>query len=326
MAIRIKDVARVAGVSPATVSRVLTGRLVNPAMVEAVNAAVAQTGYRPNLIARRLRSRHNGTIGLIVADIRNPFFTAVSRKVEEIAFANDLRVILCNTDEDHEKEMMHLRMMQDERVAGVIIAPSLEGVEVVGRAEFDFPVVLFDRAPIRRVHDAVVLDNEAASAMLVHHLHGKGFRRISALLGGSTTGHERLVGYRDAMLSLGLEPDPHVVPHDGGDPQAMLADLMRASPPPEAIIGSDGVILLELVRASIAMGLRVPEDLTLAGFDNNPWTEVFAGGMTVVEQPVDNIGQVAMEMLLARLEEPGAPVRKTVLSGSLVLRDAAPGA
>jgi LacI family fructose operon transcriptional repressor len=277
MAIRIKDVARVAGVSPATVSRVLTGRLVNPAMVEAVNAAVAQTGYRPNLIARRLRSKHNGTIGLIVADIRNPFFTAVSRKVEEIAFANDLRVILCNTDEDHEKEMMHLRMMQDERVAGVIIAPSLEGVDVVGQADFDFPVVLFDRAASRRQHDAVVLDNEAASAMLVRHLHEKGFHRISAFLGGSTTGHERLVGYRDAMLSLGLVPDAHVVPHDG-DPQAMLADLMRADPPPEAIIGSDGVILLELVRGSIAMGLQVPRDLTLVGFDNNPWTEVFAGG------------------------------------------------
>jgi LacI family fructose operon transcriptional repressor len=320
MTIRIKDVALVAGVSPATVSRVLTGRLVNPAMVAAVNAAVAQTGYRPNLLARRLRLSHNATIGLIVADIRNPFFTAVSRKVEEIAFANDLRVILCNTNEDHAKEMMHLSMMRDERVAGVIIAPSLEGVEVVGAQSYDFPVVLFDRAGGGRRNDAVVLDNEAAAGALVRHLHRGGARRITALLGGSTTGRERLAGYRDAMLSLGLAPDPRIVEHEQVDIHAMLAALLAQSPAPEAIIGSDGVILLDLARAAMAQGVRIPQDLVLAGFDNNPWTEIFAGGVTVIEQPVDEIGQVAMAMLLDRLKTPDAPVRKTVLSGRLIPR------
>ncbi|WP_206243775.1 LacI family DNA-binding transcriptional regulator [Novosphingobium terrae] len=320
MAVRIKDVARVAGVSTATASRVLAGRLVNPEMVAAVNAAVEQTGYRPNLIARRLRSKDNGTIGLIVADICNPFFTAVSKKVEEIAFAHDLRVILCNTDEDHEKEKMHLRMMQDERVAGVIIAPSLEGVEWVAQASFDVPLVLFDRAASLRRHDAVVLDNHSGCAMLVDHLFRQGKRRITALLGGSTTGIERLAGYSDAMVSLGLTPDAHVLPHGQNHPREMLATLLSRDEAPEAIIGSDGVILLELARASVAMGLRIPEDLVLAGFDNNPWTEVFGGGVTVVEQPVNEIGQVAMEMLLARRKDADAPVRKTVLSGRLVTR------
>lgn len=124
MSVGIRDVARVAGVSTATVSRALGRGPVSAALREQVEAAVRATGYRPNLSARRLRSKAAQTIGLIVADIRNPFFTAVSRAVEDAAYAAGMRVILCNTDEDPAREAMYLRLMEEERVTGVIFAPT----------------------------------------------------------------------------------------------------------------------------------------------------------------------------------------------------------
>ena len=119
---KIKDVAEAAGVSPSTVSRVLCNGPVSDKVRKRVEEAMRQLDYRPNLAARRLRSQHTDTIGLIVSDIRNPFFTAVSRAVEDEAYRNGMRVILCNTDENPDKEAMYLRLMQEERVTGVIFA------------------------------------------------------------------------------------------------------------------------------------------------------------------------------------------------------------
>ncbi|MEG3083019.1 LacI family DNA-binding transcriptional regulator [Sphingomonas sp. PB2P12] len=325
MAVGIKDVARAAGVSAATVSRVLSGRKVDAEMRTAVEAAVIQTGYRPNMAARRLRSKHNSTIGLVVADIRNPFFTAVSRTIEEVAYANGLRVILCNTDENPEKEEMYLQLMQDERVTGVIIAASREGVDRIAATRYDFPLVLIDRAGAVREHDAVVLDNAAAAGMLVDHLHGRGFTRIGAFYGPTTTGYERQLGYIAAMTARGLVPQAHCV-GPGKDTVAEAISAMKAAgvPPPEAIIATNGVMLMGLVRGVIAHDLRVPDDITLVGFDNEPWTEIFAGGMTVVEQPVDEIGRQAMTMLLDRLQHPDASARKMLLSARLIARDTRP--
>jgi hypothetical protein len=148
-------------VSTATVSRVLSGRTVAADLHERVQAAVLAVGYRPNLAARRLRSRHTNTIGLIVADIRNPFFTAVSRMVEDIAYERGQRVILCNTDEDPAKEAMYLQLMHEERVTGVILAPTRAGLAQVARSKPDFPMVLIDRTAPGMAHDSVVLDNQA---------------------------------------------------------------------------------------------------------------------------------------------------------------------
>ena len=171
MKVGIKDVAKAAGVSPATVSRALAGKAIDPEMRSRVEEAVRRTGYLPNLAARRLRSRHSNTIGLIVADIRNPFFTAISRSVEDLAYARGLRVILCNTDENPEKEEMYLRLMEEERVLGAICAPTRRTAGQVGRVRRGFPIVMVDRAEQGQLHDCVVLDNAGASAALVEHLH-----------------------------------------------------------------------------------------------------------------------------------------------------------
>ncbi|WP_313808754.1 LacI family DNA-binding transcriptional regulator [Sphingobium sp.] len=321
MSVGIKDVARVAAVSPATVSRVLSGRSVDPAMKERVLAAVKSTGYRPNLAARRLRSKHSNTIALIVADIRNPFFTAVSRTVEDIAYARGQRVILCNTDEDPAKEAMYLQLMQEERVTGVILAPTRQGVDRTAKATLDFPVVLIDRAAPGSTHDRVVLDNGAMAAMLVEHLHEQGHRRIAGLFGAaSSTGMERRAGFEQAAAALGMEAEALSVAHGPGEAERRVTELLGRADPPSALIASNGVMLMAVMRAVHETGRSVPRDVALAGFDNDDWMELVGGGITVIAQPVEEIGRTAMAMLVDRIAHPQAAARKVVLAGKLITR------
>lgn len=321
MTVSIKDVARVAGVAPSTVSRALGKGPVSAEVRAQVEAAVLATGYRPNLSARRLRSQHTQTIGLVVADIRNPFFTAVSRAVEDAAYAAGMRVILCNTDEDPQREAMYLGLMQEERVTGLIFAPTRSTIEALPQLDFDFPVVLIDRAGPSGRFDAVVLDNRAASAMLVDHLFAQGYRRILGMFGAtSTTGVERHEGYVAAMTRLGLEPEARFVTPSVDAAMQDLGSWMGEGERPDALIVSNGLFLESVVKAARVHGVAIPQDLAVAGFDNEPWTELVEPGMTVIEQPVDAIGREAVAMLFERLERPGQPTRKIVLSGRCVVR------
>jgi LacI family fructose operon transcriptional repressor len=321
MAVGIKDVARKAGVSPATVSRALGSGPVSAALRAQVAAAVRATGYRPNLSARRLRSQESQTIGLIVADISNPFFTAVARAVEDAAYQAGLRVILCNTDENPEKEAMYLQLMEQERVTGVIFAPTRATAETLNGRDMGFPMVLVDRAGAAGGRDAVVLDNFAASGMLVAHLFANGYRRIAGLFGNaSTTGIERHAGYAAAMARLGLPVSGRFVAPSIAAAEAEVRGWFGRGDAPEAVIASNGLLLLGVVRGMRAAGREMPADLAVAGFDNETWTELVGPGLTVIEQPVAEIGQAAMGLLLERLETPGGAVRKIVLGGRCVVR------
>lgn len=321
MVVSIKDVARAAGVSPATVSRALGNGPISPALREQVEAAIRATGYRPNLSARRLRSQHSHTIGLIMADIRNPFFTAVAHAVETAAYEAGMRVILCNTDEDPEREAMYLRLMQEERVTGVIFAPTQETAERFQRHELEFPVVLIDRAGPAGEHDAVVLDNQSASMQLVEHLHAQGYRRIGGLFGNtSSTGRERHQGYLAATARHGLEPQARFVFPYADAAEAELLQWLEEPSRPEAILVSNSLLMVGVVRAARRKGIGIPADLAVAGFDNESWTELVDPGMTVIEQPTEEIGRQAMRMLFERMHAPGAPTRKVVLSGRCIIR------
>jgi LacI family fructose operon transcriptional repressor len=319
MMVSIKDVARAAGVSPATVSRALGGGPVSAELRAQVAAAVRATGYRPNLSARRLRSQDSATIGLIVADISNPFFTAVARAVEDAAYQAGLRVILCNTDENPEKEAMYLQLMEEERVTGVIFAPTRATAERLGDREQNFPIVLIDRAAAG--WDAVVLDNFAASEALVAHLYGRGYRRIAGLFGNaSTTGIERHAGYAAAMARLGLTASARFLAPSVAAAEAEICGWFDRGEAPEAVIASNGLLLLGVVRGMRAAGRSMPGDMAVAGFDNETWTELVGPGLTVIEQPVAEMGRAAMDLLLERLETPGGAVRKIVLGGICVMR------
>ncbi|MDO9710893.1 LacI family DNA-binding transcriptional regulator [Paracraurococcus lichenis] len=321
MTASIKDVAKAAGVSPATVSRALGKGPVSEALRAQVLEAVRATGYRPNLAARRLRSQETGTVGLVVADIGNPFFTGVARAVEEAAYQAGLRVILCNTDEDPEREAIYLRLMQEERVTGLILAPTLVTAERLARQPLAMPVVLIDRPGPPGRYDSVLLDNAAASAALVDHLVAQGCRRIAGVFGRTSgTGVERAAGYRAAMARHGLDAREEFALPQVAAAEAALAALLAGPARPEAVIASNSLLLMGLLQAIRAAGLRIPEDLALAGFDNESWTGLVEPGLTVIEQPLQEIGRVAMSLLFDRLRTPEAPVRKVMLGGRCVVR------
>ncbi len=317
----IKDVARAAGVSPATVSRAFGRGPISPELRNRVEAAARAIGYRPNLSARRLRSQDTRTIGLMVADIRNPFFTAVSRAVEDIAYAQGMRVILCNTDENPDREAFYMQAMQEERVTGLIFAPTRITLEAMEQGfALDLPTVLVDRASPRCGHDAVMIDNRQAAALLVDHLADQGFKRIAGLFGAaSTTGVERQAGYAAALKARGLPHLSRLVSPSAAAAEAALPELWREARP-DAVITSNSLLASGLLKAARAKGLRIPNDIALATFDDEPWTSLVDPGLTALAQPVDQIGQEAMRLLADRIRNPGAETRTVLLPARLVER------
>ena len=320
---RILDVAKHAGLSVASVSRVLSGLPgVSESTRKRVMDAVDALGYRPNLAARRLRSRRTDTLGLIVSDIRNPYFMEVSRAVEDVAYANGMRVMLCNADEDPEKENFYLEMMRDENVAGVILSPTLALLSHYQSTDFPFPVVLVDRCESDTDADAVLLDNTDAAQRLIRHLVDAGHRRIAFFYGAaSATGRQRLQGYQEALSAAGLTPLTQALKPTTDEAFAAMREFLRKNTQlPDAIVASSGLILLGLVQALREANLRFPEDIALAGFDDMPWTRVVTPAITVMAQPTYDIGRSAIELLLARIAQPEQAVRRIVLRGELLVR------
>ena len=321
--VKIVDVAKQAGVSTASVSRVISGLPgVSDETRERVNAAVKALGYRPDLAARRLRSGRTDTLGLIVSDIRNPYFMEVSRAVEDVAYTNGMRVMLCNADEEPEKENFYLEMMRDENVAGVILSPTLDLLSRYHPTDFPFPVVLVDRCESDTDADAVLLDNTDAAQRLIRHLVDAEYRRIAFFYGAaSATGRQRLQGYQEALSAAGLTPLTQALKPTTDEAFAAMREFLRKNTQlPDAIVASSGLILLGLVQALREANLRFPEDIALAGFDDMPWTRVVTPAITVMAQPTYDIGRSAIELLLARIAQPEQAVRRIVLRGELLVR------
>ena len=318
----IIDVAKQAGVSTATVSRVVAGHAGVSAETRArVDAAVKALDYRPDLAARRLRSRKTDTIGLIVSDIRNPFFTEISRAVEDHAYQNRMRVLLCNADEDPGKETFYLDMMREENVSGVILSPTLQLLAHLKPADYPFPLVLVDRCDRDTDADAVVLDNFDAAYRLTEHLIAQGCRRIVFLYGSiGSTGLERHQGYLAAMAAAGLAPDAEPIAPRSERAREVAEVLLRRSPLPDALVASSGLVLLGLAEAVKAAGVRVPDEVALAGFDDLPWTQLVTPDITVLRQPTYDIGRTAIKLLIDRVADPGRAARRVILRGELVPR------
>lgn len=319
---RISDVAKRAGVSVASVSRVLAGQTgVSEGTRNRVLDAVKAMDYRPDLAARRLRSRRTDTLGLIVSDIRNPFFTELSRAVEDVAYQHRQRVMLCNTDEDPEKETFYLEMMRDENVSGVILSPTLPLLGRFRQADFPFPIVLVDRCERNTDADAVVLDNVDAAHRLTSHLIEGGARHIVFLYGASSaTGRQRQAGYQAAMAEHDLTPQAVALPPTVEATRQPAEGLLQSPCLPDALLASNGLILLGLIQTLRGMGINVPGQVKLAGFDNLPWTGLVAPAITVIAQPTYDMGRAAIDLLLQRIGQPTQAVRHVVLRGELLVR------
>jgi len=325
--VRIVDVARRAGVSSATVSRVLANKpYVRPELRQRVLAAAQELGYRPSRVARTLRTQRARIIGLLISDIENPFFTSLVRAVEDVAYAHDYAVFLCNTDENPEKEQLYLDLMVAERVTGVLISPTREqGVDCQGLQQAQIPLVAVDRRLRDRRVDTVVVDNVGGARRLVEHLLDDGYREIGAILPPPTitSGRERYQGLWEALHHRGLEPRSAWIrtgPPVQAEGYRLAREILGRHPRPQALFVGNNLLTMGALRAIRDLGLSIPGDVALVAFDDMDWMALVNPGLTVMAQPTYELGRAAAELLLRRLEDPDRPVEEVLLTPELRIR------
>ena len=326
--VTMKMVAQYAGVSEATVSRVLNN---NPTVAEDLRVrtldAIEKLGYQPNRAARRLRANSSDVLGLIVSDIENPFFTSVVRGVEDTAHTSQKSVILCNSDENPTKQKNYLKIMEAERVAGIIIAPTnmTNGESLHRLTQSGIPIVLLDRQVDDFEFDTVVVDNVRGTFTGVKHLIDLGYERI-AMIGGAPTlsnARDRYQGYRQALQAAGLTIDERLIKEGDFKTESgnrFAKELVQSPTPPQAIFIANNLMTLGAVRALRELNIRVPDDIAIVGFDDTPWANELMPPLTVVSQPTYELGQTATQLLLNRLAKSDAPYQTATLHTQLIVR------
>jgi LacI family transcriptional regulator/LacI family repressor for deo operon, udp, cdd, tsx, nupC, and nupG len=323
----ILEVAKLAGVSPATVSRVLHNY---PHIRDEVRAkvldAIASLGYEPNRVAQRLRATDSHLIGMIVTDITNPFFNTIMASIENVFFNKGFSLLMSNTASDPDKELAYLSMMENEGVAGLVIATTSENVdEVANLADKGLPIVIIDRRMSKGRVDMVLSDNVAGARSAVEHLIKLGHTRIGHIGGPLrlTSGRERYQGYQQAMQQAGLPIEDSWVRfgdhrHQSGYEQTL--ELLNTNPSLTALFVENNMMTLGTLNAIHDCGKRIPDDIAIVGFDDMPWAVSLNPPLTTVAQATAEIGTRVATRLLERIEQPDLPPRTDIVPTTLIVR------
>lgn len=326
-ATNIKEVATRAGVSTATVSRVFSGGAgVKPHLVERVREAARHLNYQPNRIARNLRQRQTRTVGVIIPDIENPFFTSVVCGIEEVLQAAGYSLLLANSRENPKREQFNARTLQAEGAAGIIFTPSgPDSAPYRVMAEAGMPLVAVSRVPEDLAIDSVTVANREGARKAAAYLIALGHRRIALISGPAwiSAARERYLGYQDAFREAGLPLPPDLVQYadfrQHGGYTAMRA-LLALAEPPTAVFAGNNLMTLGALQAIHERGLPIPSGIAVLGFDDMPWAVSLNPPLTAVAQPAYEAGVAAARMLLERLADPHRPVRSVVLETELKVR------
>ena len=306
----MKDVAELAGVSASTVSHVLNGtRKVSEDTRERVRLAIEELGYEPNLLAKSLKVSRTFTIGLLISDIQNPFFTSVIRGAEDVALSRGYHLFLCNTDEDPNREDEYVRELSKKRVDGLIVASSASRRNHTLQLRLeDVPFVFMDREVEGIEADTVSVDNRLGMRLIAEHLTQLGHERVGMVSGPleKSSGHERYHGLRDALADLGLPLHDSLVRFgdfrvSGGREAA--EELLRLPEPPTALVVSNNQMTLGALLAVRELGLRVPDEVSVVSFDDMEWAPLANPPLTALAQPTYEMGATAARMLLDKIEK-----------------------
>jgi len=319
-----------AGVSLGTVSHVLNNTaVVREATRQRVLEAVQLAGYQPSQLARGLRRDKTNMIGMIIPDITNPFFPAVVRGAEDVAFSNGYRLILCNTDNDHSKEIIHLNELRTYLPAGLIVIPS-NFSDLTTQAESyrraGSGVVCIDRLPKNWSGDSVTSNNEAGAYNATRHLIQLGHTKLATITGPLhlTNSMDRLGGFKRAVKEAKLHLSPEYVQETSFDKQgghAKTLILLRLIPRPTAIFAGNDMIALGALLAVREAGLRCPEEISIMGFDDLELADTTNPSLSSVSQPGYQLGSTAARILLDRREGDVSPAKHIVLETLLHLRN-----
>ena len=323
----MKDVAERAGVSVTTVSHVLNKtRYVTRSSVRRVENAFKSLGYQPNALARSLRRKETRMLGMIVPDNSNPYFAELARSIEDACFECDYNVILCNSDEDPAKERAYLSLLTEKRVDGIVFVSSGNDRSAVqALMQHKIPVVVLDRELKGTRCDSIVVDNRLGGRQATLHLIHGNHRRIGCICGPKnlTSAKERLQGYHDALSTVRLPADPKLIEpgnfHIEGGYAAMQA-LLDLPNRITAVFASNDLMAIGALRGIAARGLRVPADVAIVGFDGIALGRYTEPPLTTVAQPIREIGKLATELVLARVNGERKQPQTHRLKTSLVVR------
>jgi LacI family transcriptional regulator len=309
----IKELAQQLQLSPTTVSRVLNGksdtyRISESTTINLVEAA-RKFHYYPNRIARGLKLEKTETIGLIIPDIANPYFGSIAKTIGVEAHQRGYSIILCDSLDNVETETELLYLLAGRKVDGIIIAPTGKSNEhVVELQQQGIPVVVIDRYLQETSLPYVTTDNCAGALMAVKHLVEMNHSVIACIQGiqGISANNDRVKGYRDALLMNGIQVhETLIVGDDFGEMNGYLQTkkLLSMAIRPTAVFALSNLISLGVLRALKEEGLRVPDDMSLISFDEQPYSAFLACPMTTVEQPREDIGRMALDILLKSIKE-----------------------
>jgi len=324
----IRDVARHAHVSVATVSRVINGfDNVRDETSQRVQKAIHELGFEPDFLARSWRTRETRAIAAVIADNTSPHHGIVLRKASAVAMTHDYNLILCTTFFNPEIERKYLHMLRQRCVDGILLNNVGDCKEEIAKfTELGVPIVLLNRPRegYGDLVDAVVVDSYRGSFSLVEHLVQVGHRHI-ALVYGATLNEfhkrERLHGYRDALEAHGLPYDANLVRAVKIDQNNMLPpEFLVFSPRPTALFAAGYGVGLAAMNVLHMQGLRIPDDIAFAMYDDVLWGEFINPPLTLVRNPAEEMGQTAMELILARLADRQRPPQEVWLQPTLIVR------
>ena len=316
----VSDVAKRAGVSVSTASRVLSGRgYAAPETRRLVLDTARELGFVPNRIARSLRTQETHMIGLLIGDVENPFYSAIASNVESVTRASGYNVVLCNSDDDAAIEREFLTLLQSMRVDGLIVTPTLKNRKHLrGMLDRGIVIVQIDRKVEGLEADAILIDNQGGARTAVEHIIAAGHSRIGMLSGDPdvSTAQERLAGFRKALADHGIAVDEDLIKPGSFHREHAIEDaieLVTATPAPTAILAANNLLAEAALIGIAESGLKVPDDISLVGFDSVPWMRVTNPPLTAVRQPVADMAHSAAELLLRRLRGEGEKTPNTVV-------------
>ena len=323
----IKQVATRAGVSSATVSHVINGtRYVSEVVREQVQKAMDELDYRPNALARSLRKGVTRTLGLILPDSANPFFAEVGRSVEIAAFEAGYSVILCNTENDSQKEFLYMDVLTKKRVDGIIFVTTGEHDDSFRNLqELKIPSVVMDRDFPDLELDVVLANNLQGGYLATEHLIALGHKRIGCITGPSsvTPIAQRVTGYKKALQETSLSIDPQLIVSGDFHPESGWAvgrKMLSQLDPPTAIFACNDLMAMGVLRAATDLGLKVPHDLALVGYDDIELASYTTPPLTTIKQPKIEMGVTALNFLLDRIRDKKSAPQSTLLPVSLIIR------
>ena len=328
----MREVAAAAGVSIATVSRVLAGGSnVARASKERVLETIRKMDYYPNRLARGLRAGLRKLVGVIIPDLQNPFFPGVVHGVEEVLYAAGYTLVLGHSDGLAEREHNHLSVLRGEGAAGLILIPDNgPGANYDSLRGQDMAVVAVDRVPLGLDVDLVTSSNLEGTRDATRHMLSHGYRDIAFINGPQSVSVslERMRGYTEALESAQVPFRESLVVHGdfrqaGG--AAAMARLLDLPVPPRAVVIANNLMTLGALQTIHERHLRIPDQIAIIGFDDMPWATSLNPPLTAVAQPAEEIGRTAAQLLLNRLDEPARSVRQVVLSTRLIVRSSCGG-